>query len=329
MNTERSMKVGLVLGAGGTVGIAYHVGVLRALEVHAGFAPDSADLVVGTSAGSFMGAYIRAGYSTEEGWDLVLGTHPKYAELSPSELAGVQAGILAPVFRNPLDIARRGIGSAYLLWRSVARVPLPLPPGLLRRAFPGGLFAFKEGRRRFAEELPEEWPEKPLYLVAVNTVTGKRVVLGKRTEPRVSLHDGVAASCAIPGVYEPVRVGKATLVDGGAYSTTNLDLTTRFGCDLVIVIAPMAYDPASPPSAQQQLVRRIPTRSLSIEAAAARRRGAEVLLIRPTAPEVEIHGFNMMRRDGWDVVAQAAYDATTAALGTERFKRAFGKLAVA
>lgn len=323
------MKVGLVLGAGGTIGIAYHVGVLRALEVHAGFVPDSADLIVGTSAGSFMGAYIRAGYSTEEGWDLILGSHPKYSLLTPEELATTQAGILAPVFRSPLDIARRGIGSAYLLWRSVARVPMPLPPRLLRHAFPGGLFAFREGRRRFAEELPEEWPDKPLYLVAVNTVTGKRVVLGKRTEPQVSLHDGVAASCAIPGVYEPVRVGKATLVDGGAYSTTNLDLTTRFGCDLVIVIAPMAYDPASPPAAQHQLVRRMPARSLSVEAAAARRRGAEVLLIRPTAHEVDLHGFNMMRRDGWDVVARAAYDATTAAIDSPRFRRAFRRLAVA
>lgn len=323
------MKVGLVLGAGGTIGIAYHVGVLRALEVHAGFAPDDADLIVGTSAGSFMGAYVRAGYSTQEGWDLILGTHPKYAALSAAELAQVQAGILAPVFRSPLDVARRGIGSAYLLWRSIARVPMPLPPGLLRQAFPGGLFAFKEGRRRFAEELPEEWPDKPLYLVAVNTVTGKRVVLGKRSDPSVSLHDGVAASCAIPGVYQPVRVGKATLVDGGVYSTTNLDLTTRFGCDLVIVSAPMAYDPASPPCAQHQLVRRIPTRSLSVEAAAARRRGAEVLLIRPTAPEIELHGFNMMRRDGWDLVAKAAYDATVAALETPRFKRALRRLPAA
>ena len=45
-------------------------------------------------------------------------------------------------------------------------------------------------------------------------------------------------------IYEPVKVGRMTLVDGGARSTTDLDLAAKAGCDLGIGVAPMAYDAA-------------------------------------------------------------------------------------
>jgi len=70
------MKTALVLGGGGLVGLAYHAGVLRALEVEAGFSPDDAELIVGTSAGSVMGAYLRTGMTTQDMWLLALGQHP-------------------------------------------------------------------------------------------------------------------------------------------------------------------------------------------------------------------------------------------------------------
>jgi hypothetical protein len=54
--------------------------------------------------------------------------------------------------------------------------------------------------------------------------------------------------------------------------------------------------------------------------AAARRSGAEVLLIRPSAAEVGMHGANLMRRSGWDEVARAAYESTARTLETDRFR---------
>jgi len=48
-------KVGLVLGAGGIAGGAFHAGVLAALEEATGWDPRRAALVVGTSAGSIAG----------------------------------------------------------------------------------------------------------------------------------------------------------------------------------------------------------------------------------------------------------------------------------
>ncbi|MBV9664422.1 MAG: patatin-like phospholipase family protein [Actinobacteria bacterium] len=311
-------KIGLVLGAGGIVGMSYHAGVLRALEVEGGVDVAAADLIVGTSAGSVVGAYLRAGWTTEDFWLLALGTHP---ELEPIGSRQGNESVFVPTFSSAMDFMRRGLGSAYVMSRSVLRGPLRMPHRL-RTAFPGGMFNMEEGRARFAEELPKEWPAKALWLCAVDINTGRRVVLGREGSPEAPLSTAVLASCAIPGVYQPVRVGRMTLVDGGAHSTTNLDLAAKFGCDLIIGVAPMAFDTMRAPDPMQQLIRRIPTRMLSSEVAEARRRGSTVLMLRPSAREVRMHGMNMMRRRGLDRVAHAAYDATAAALQTDRFQDA-------
>src|SRR5688572_27660471 len=107
------MKVGLVLGAGGTVGIAYHAGVLHALEEVGGWAADDADLMVGTSAGSVVGAYLRSGWTTDDLWQLALGTHAELGSLTG--LGPDRRGILTPNFRGPFDLWRRVMGSAFVV----------------------------------------------------------------------------------------------------------------------------------------------------------------------------------------------------------------------
>jgi NTE family protein len=312
--------VGLVLGAGGTVGLAYHCGVLHALAQVAGVKPHEAELVVGTSAGSVIGAYLRAGWTTDDMWQFALGTHPTLASMAPDELDDRRRAIFVPAWATPRELARRGVGSAYVFARSVVRGPqLPIPAAL-RHRFPGGLFAMVEGERRFADELPEEWPDRPLWLCAVDISSGRRVVLGRAGSPAVGLRQAVMASCAIPGVYKPVRVGAMTLVDGGAHSTTNLDLASKAGCRLIIGIAPMAFDPTAPPDRLRQLTRRVSARALAGEARAARRRGADVLLLRPTGAELALHGTNLMRADAGEQIARAAYEVTARLLSTDRFR---------
>ena len=298
--------------------MSYHAGVLRALEVEGGLDVASSDLIVGTSAGSVVGAYLRSGWTTEDFWLLALGTHPR---LEPIGARQGNESVFVPTFTSALDFMRRGLGSAYVMSRSVMRVPLRVPRPL-RAAFPGGMFNMEEGRRRFAEELPAEWPARPLWLCAVDITSGRRVVLGREGSPSTPLSTAVLASCAIPGVYEPVKVGRMTLIDGGAHSTTNLDLAAKAGCDVIIGVAPMAFDTVRAPDPVRQLVRRIPARMLSAEVAGARRRGAKVLLLRPSAAELRVHGANMMRRTGLDRVAHAAYESTAAAVQTPRFREA-------
>ena len=136
--------------------MSYHAGVLRALEVEGGFSAASSDLIVGTSAGSVVGAYLRAGWTTEDFWLLALGTHPR---LEPIGSRQGNESVFVPTFSSALDFMRRGLGSAYVMSRSVMRMPLRVPHGL-RAAFPGGMFNMEEGRQRFAEELPAEWPSQ-------------------------------------------------------------------------------------------------------------------------------------------------------------------------
>jgi NTE family protein len=313
------VKLGLVLGAGGTVGLAYHAGVLHALEKEGGIRLASADLIVGTSAGAAIAAYLRSGWSSADFWSEALA--------SGAEERDGWGDILAPNFASPVELVQRGVGSAYVLGRSMLRIPVPAVPAVLRRVFPGGLFAMAEGRDRLEAELPAAWPTEPLWLCAVDIGSGRRVVLGRDHETRIDLPRAVQASCAIPGIFPPVRVGGHVLVDGGAHSTTNLDLAADAGCDLIIGVAPLAFDPTDAPGPLIQLARRVPARALAQEAGAARRRGAQVLLLRPTGPEVRAHGINLMRGAGLDRTARDAYESTARSLATDRFRRALAELA--
>jgi len=341
-----------VLGAGGTVGLAYHAGALRALEQEGGFRASESDLIIGTSAGSVIGAYLRSGWTAKDFWELAVGSHPALGRLGshPATLGGLggvggvgdatgpppePAGpadseipqAFAPAFHTPLDLARRFLGSAYVITQSVVRIPTPALPGFLGHVFPAGLFSMAPGRRRLAAELPEEWPDRPLWLCSVDIVSGERIVLGRRGAPPLSLADAVAASCAIPGVYPPVRFGRRVLVDGGARSTTNLDLVLGGECGLAICVAPMAFDRRDPPDPLARLVRRVPTRALAMEMSQARREGVLALSLRPSAADIRAHGLRMMRGDGLGAVARAAYESAARIVSSSRFREALGSLA--
>jgi NTE family protein len=322
------LRFGLVLGAGGTVGLAYHAGVLRALEQVTGFDPAAADLIVGTSAGSVVAAHLRSDWTTKDFWELAMGTHARLVERGRTA-AATRAEVLAPLIRGPVDALRRGLGSAYVLGRSVSRLPAPRPPGPLQRLFPSGLFSMAETRSILVDQLAPTWPAQSLWLCAVDIRSGRRIVLGRRTPPPVSLVDAVMASCAIPGFYRPVRLGSLTLVDGGAHSTTNLDLAARAGCTYILGIAPMAFDTARPPGPIRQLARRIPSRSLAAEMTYARREGCRVRLIRPNRYELGIHGIDLMRADGLDRVAVAAYESAARTFESDHYRGFFEALAAA
>lgn len=310
------MKVALVLGAGGLVGVAHHIGVLAALEQELGITEERVDLVAGTSAGSAVAAYFRSGWSGQE----LMSRTGDLAQAAPG-----------PLTSGPVDLVRHGIGSAYVIMRSSVRVPsvlsmAPLPS--LRRAFPAGLVSMGDGIGMLERELPRTWPERGLWLSTYDLVTRRRIVLDGERSPYVSLPQAVRASCSIPGVYAPVRAGASVLVDGGAWSLTNLDLASLSGCTHVICVAPMSYDPERPPDSTNRLIREVPTRLLSRDVGRLRRHGIEVLLLAPSPTEVAVQGVNLMRGSGLDEVADVAFAETiaslrrTAALGAWRSRLA-------
>lgn len=337
-------RLGLVLGAGGVVGLNYHAGVLHALAEVGGVDPGSADLVVGTSAGSVSGALIRSGWTARDCWELALGTHPLVVGLSEAEQERRRRSVMTPAARSPLDLARRAVGSAYVVGRSVARgrpglgaltaprLPTPIARSLmhgLATLFPGGMVDVADNEASLAEVIPDEWPERRLWLVAVDIGSGRRVVLGRpgATPREVGLRRAVMASCAIPGVYPPVRAGGRILVDGGAHSTTNLDLAARDGCEVIVGVAPMAFDPATRPAPATLVQRRMASGALMAEMREARHRGAVVLLVRPGRSELALHGNRLMRPDDTAAIARAAYEATARLLDSDRARNALDALA--
>src|SRR5580692_6628450 len=82
-----SARIGVVLSAGGEAGLAFHAGVLAGLAEGIGWDPNTADLLMGTSAGSVAAAALRAG--------LTPGDMAAMVEGSPLSPKG--AALIAPV----------------------------------------------------------------------------------------------------------------------------------------------------------------------------------------------------------------------------------------
>jgi NTE family protein len=146
---------------------------------------------------------------------------------------------------------------------------------------------------RIASLFPSGWPERPLWVCAVRLDDGARVVFGR--ERTVDVGAAVAASCAIPAYFTPVRIDGVRHVDGGVHSTTNLDVLGGLDLDLVIVSAPM--------SLARRALRRpavdLPARSLlrwqlAREARAVRPGGTRVIAFQPTRTDLETMGSDSM-----------------------------------
>jgi NTE family protein len=312
LHDGRPARTALVLGAGGTVGIAYHAGVLKALA-DAGLDPAAADLVVGTSAGSVAGSILRAGHDLDDVWAMATeNRHP----LNEGEQAFRPDVIFRQGWRTPVGLARRLVGSGYVLQRSVLRWPSIQPPAALQRFYRGGLASITEQRSELSLWTGEEWPDEALWLCTVDIVTGRRMVLGQPGRPRPPLPDAIRAASSVPGLYPPVRVGRRMLVDGGVHSSTNLDVAVAAGVELVIVAAPLAYDHDDPPACHLRLAREFFDRALERELAKAEAAGVRLLVLRPNAAEAAAQGLTFMRTDEHGEAAELARQGAAAALAT-------------
>lgn len=78
---------------------------------------------------------------------------------------------------------------------------------------------------------PLEALRKPFAVVATQLETGQRTVF-----TRGNTGQAVRASSSVPGVFEPVKIGKFTYVDGGIVSPVPVDATRQLGADLVIAV---------------------------------------------------------------------------------------------
>ena len=287
---------GLVLGGGGVLGAAWAVGALQSIQEVRGIDPRDFDVIVGTSAGSVLGALIGAGTSID-----ALRDHQFGIPITEGPLAGYAWDYeSATGGRRPQLPKLRGPGSVKLMASSL-RHGLRMPPTTVLSAFmPVGNGSLERVGHLIDAVTPyDEWSPHPnLWIVALDYESGRRVVFGRDDAPHVGLADAVMASCAIPGWFEPMTIEGRTYIDGGAWSATSADVVARAELDEVYVVAPMvSFEADEPDTLLSRLERRwrssVTRRCLS-EVDELESLGAQVTVLGPGPDDLVAMGANVM-----------------------------------
>jgi NTE family protein len=217
----------LVLGGGGVTGVAWELGILAGLAQQ-GVDLSEADLVVGTSAGSVVGAQLTSGVSVGELYATQLAPPGTEIAARMGLRTMIRYGWVLARSRDPVQ-ARARFGRMALATRTVSPA---------------------ERRAVIEARLPSaDWPPRRLLITAVDAESGEFAAFDAASG--VSLVDAVGASCAVPGVWPPVSINGQRWIDGGMRSAANVDLAA--GCERIVVIAPLVRGFRTMPSVARQV----------------------------------------------------------------------------
>ncbi|MHB8598619.1 MAG: patatin-like phospholipase family protein [Ktedonobacteraceae bacterium] len=258
MKSNETVIRALVLGGGGVAGVAWELGILVGLH-DAGVDVQDADIIIGTSAGSVVGAQITSGADIESLFS---------SQMVPTEQSKERAVAFDPTqMMEAFGQAIAGAGSDTKTMR--ARIGAY---ALAAQTIP------EAGRRTIIESrLPvHEWPQQRLLIVAVDTETGEEYIMDRGSG--VNLVDAVAASCAVPGIWPPVTIAGHRYMDGGVRSATNADLAK--GYERILILNPLGANA------------NFLGASLDAEVASLQREGSQVLVIAPDAASTTAIGMN-------------------------------------
>ena len=260
-------RTALVLGGGGITGIAWEIGMLAGLA-EAGVDLTGADLVVGTSAGSVVGAQVAGGAELPAMFrrQLEPPTSEKVARMSRADLAQYGWALLRARGRD-VEFRRR-VGALAL-----AAEKAGVTPSEQERLDVIG-----------SRLVSSAWPDRPLVITAVDAETGEFHAFDR--DSGVPLLQAVAASCAVPGVYPPVTIGGRRYIDGGMRSAANADLARDYERLVVLAPIPRGLGPMASVDAQVSgMVSRVAV--VSPDAASRRAIGRNVLDPAARAPSAK------------------------------------------
>ncbi len=278
----KSDKVGIVLAGGAVAGGAFKAGGLRALDEAlvrrqrpgGGWQPfglNDFDVFVGLSAGSMLAAVLSAGIAPDEIFKIISGNSDVYEsfrawhfmrpDLSavPRRLMGFFARQNELVSNWLSGATNPALGGRFTVGQTLARMV-----DATSRLLPAGLFdprALADYLRRnmakagiaddFAAAVKKTGRE--LYLTATDLNRGRLIVFG-HDEPygKVPISEAIAASCALPLWYRPMRIdnplagclgepGHLDLADGGLMRTANVRVAVEKGCSLVVCYNPFTH----------------------------------------------------------------------------------------
>jgi len=281
----------LVLGGGGSTGNAWLIGVIAGL-FDAGLDVTTADLTIGTSAGSTAAAQI-AGANPIELLTAILAAAPQQRTgpvgsdrgRVPIRPVADHMGRISKIIAAAEDAAdmRRRMGAAALDMDAAS----------------DGSWQ-TQWRATVAARLPSQsWPQRTMLITAVDASTGEPVVFDRHSG--VDLADAVAASCA-SGL--PYRIGDSRYIDGGYRRNENADLAAGYG--RVLVLSPFGGRALQPLDWGMQLAAQVDE---------LRARGSRVETIFPDGNSEHMFGANAMDLSLRPPAARAGYDQRRALAG--------------
>ena len=273
----------LVLGGGGVLGEAWLRACLAGLEAGTGWDLRTCDTFLGTSAGAIVAATLAAGRRPETSTLLkVPDPFPRVVEGSVPKVPGTFRRVVEGSLGVVVPAVSAGIAPAGAAVRAAAlrrgRRPAREIPGL-----------------RSALERMDGTFDGRLLVTAVDAASGRRVVFGAPGAPEASVADAVLASCSVPWMFRPVRIGEREYVDGGFWSSANLDAAPVRRGTSVLCLNPTA----SPRLAIDRLgaMRAFARGSAAAESLSLRRRGAQVRIVAPDAATVDAIGPDLFSTD--------------------------------
>jgi len=299
--------VGLALGAGGVLGGAWLAGALAALARETGWDPRRASHLLGTSAGSVFAALLGSGVPVSQLW--------------PPPAGGDEEWILhrltsAASYRFPHRLPRPLPGSWELVRSGLQPRGLWRLAKLLGGFAPRGVISTHPIRETVRAARARGWAgHANTWVVACDYRSGERVVFGRSGTPSAHLADAVAASCSIPGFFQPAWIRGRAYVDGGLNSPSNLDLLAGEGLDLVLSFNPLSSrytEPGLDPVRKaEEALSWLAARQVDAEAEIVRAQGTPVVLIEPTAYDLLAIGANRMDSRRCRLVFQVALRSVT------------------
>jgi len=168
--------------------------------------------------------------------------------LAPDVYVGASAGAIAGAF------AAQGVGVDQMVdwlrpfWRRRDRVGAMKgryffgPPTMEQLRSPGyllsGLLSIDRFERFLARALPSNDFRKldRTVIVTAADVDGRgRAVFGRGYDDRVPISEAVAASCCVPVLFRPYRIGDRFYIDGEIVRTLSIDLAVEAGADVVVI----------------------------------------------------------------------------------------------
>ncbi|HEX6714904.1 MAG TPA: patatin-like phospholipase family protein [Thermoleophilaceae bacterium] len=287
----------IVLGAGGILGEAWMGGLLAGLKEASGFDPRSCDHFVGTSAGSIVAAGLAGGVDPASRLERL----PHQPEVAPA--AATPRSLLGGALR----FGREAGATAFAPLAALALSATSMSGAAVRRA---ALARVPAGKRSLAGlgsaigELRLDWDGR-LLVVTVEVESGTRVVFGTPGETHLSVPAAVEASCAIPGVFRPVRANGRTYVDGGAWSLTNLDVAPVARGTHVLCLNPTGS--LGPTTSLRGAIGPLSRSAAAVEALALQRRGAHVTTLSPDGDAARAMGSDFMDGRHRSAAQQAGY----------------------